>query len=86
MIDPSFEAIGRGEQPPFWRGGEGPLSDGLTERKYKNNERARGPNYFSIDPLRLEHEAAEFAVMFHVADVSQAASDRMRTPAAQDRF
>ena len=31
MINPSFEAIGRGEQPPFSRGGEVPLSDGLTE-------------------------------------------------------
>ena len=63
-----------------------PLSDGLTERMYKNNERVRGPNYFPTDPLRLESGATEFTVMFHVADVLQAASDRMRTPAAQDRF
>ena len=63
-----------------------PLSDGLTERMYKSDERVRGPNYSSVDPPRLESGAAEFAVMFLVADVSQAASDRMRTPAAQDRF
>ena len=63
-----------------------PLSDGLTERMYKNNERVRGPTYSSIDPLRLENGAAEFAVMFHVADISQDASDRVRTPVAHGNF